>query len=62
MVPFETVGTVSYSHSIVLGCILYYFQDIVRYWSKITTFSYHPAFDAPVREVPVRILPQHVVL
>ena len=32
MVPFESLGTVSYSHSIYsnCGCILYHFQDNLR--------------------------------
>jgi len=37
-VPFESLRTVSYSHSIIhsnYGPILYYFRDKARYWSKI---------------------------
>jgi len=32
-------------------------RDKARYWSKILIYSYSLAFDAPVRVVPVGILP-----
>ena len=51
MIPFESLGTVSYKHSIVTMVILYHFRDKAwyMYWSKIVTFSYSPAFHGPVR-------------
>ena len=41
------------------GSILYHFRDKARYWSQIAILSY-PAFDAPVRGVPVGILPHRL--
>jgi len=38
LVPFESLGTVSNSPSIVTGSISYHFRDKARYWSKITIF------------------------
>jgi len=38
MVPFERLGTASYSHSIPIAPILYHFRDKARYWSKIAIF------------------------
>jgi len=38
-----------------------HFSDRARYWSKIVIFSYHLAFDAPVRGVPVGISPPRLV-
>jgi len=43
------------------GSTLYHFRDKARYRSKIVTFSYPSAFDAPVRGVPVKILIRHVL-
>jgi len=41
MVPFENLGAVSHSPSIVtIGCILHQFRDKARYWSQIVIFSY----------------------
>jgi len=37
------------------------FSNRARYWSKIVIFSFPLAFDAPVRGVPVGILPSRVV-
>jgi len=65
MVPFKSVGAVSYSPSIVTGSILHQFRDKARYWSKIVIFSYplHSfAFDAPVRGIPVGIFLSRFVL
>jgi len=42
------------------GSILHHFGDKARYWSKII-FSYPLAFDAPVRRVPVGIVPWRLV-
>ena len=55
MVPFEYLGAVSYSPSIVtmaLSCILHQFRDKARYWSKIVIFASPLAFEAPVRGSP----------
>jgi len=40
---------------------LHQFRDKARYWSKIVIFSYHFAFDACVRVVPVGILTSSLV-
>ena len=55
MVPSESLGTVSYSHSIVtvvLCSVLYYFRDKMRYWPKIAILFIPPSFDAPILEAP----------
>ena len=36
--------------------VLHHFRDKARYWSKIVIF-----FDAPVRGVPVGILPSNLI-
>jgi len=43
------------------GSILLHLRDKAIYWSKIMIFSYPLAFDAPVRGVPVGILPFRLV-
>jgi len=62
MVPFESLGVVSYSFSIVTMryinlrltylltySILHRLRDKARYWAKIVIFSYPLAFDTPDR-------------
>ena len=49
--PFECLGAVSYSPSIVISTWRH-FWDEARYWSKIVIFSYPLAFDAPVGGSP----------
>jgi len=34
------------------GSILHHLRDKARYWSKVVIFSYHLAFDGPVRGSP----------
>jgi len=67
MAPFESLGTVSYSHFVVimtivniaLSCII---REIMRNTGrKIAIFSYPPACDAPVNGVPVRMSPLALV-
>jgi len=43
------------------GFILYHFWDKVRYWSKITIFSYPSCIRWPHWGVPIGILPYHLV-
>jgi len=55
LVPFKTLGTVSYSLFILTmnyGSILHHFCYKARYWSKIVIFSCRLAFDASVRGFP----------
>jgi len=61
MVPFESLGAVSYSPSIVtmaLSCII---CEINRDIGRNRNFFIPLAFDAPVRRVPVGILPSRLV-
>jgi len=44
------------------GSILHHFRDKARYLSKIVIFFIPLAFDAPVRGVPVGLLPPRLVL
>ena len=59
MVAFESLDTVSYSHSIVtMAYGLVSFPRKSEIWLKISIFSYTPAFYAPVRGgVAIGILP-----
>ena len=43
------------------GSVSHQFRDQATHWSKIVTFSYPIAFDAPVQEVAVGILPSSLV-
>ena len=43
------------------GSIVHHFRDKARYWSKIVIFYIPFAFDAPVRGVPIGILPSRLV-
>jgi len=55
LVPFQSLGAVSYSPSIVTnnhGSILHHLRDKARYWSKNRAVSYPLAFDARVRGSP----------
>jgi len=62
MVPFESLGAVFYSFSIVtMALFLHQFRDKARYWSQIVIFSYPLAFGALIRAVPVGILPSRLV-
>jgi len=49
----KTGYTVSYSHSIINGSILYRFRDKVKYWARIAIFSYPCIFD-PLYKGPRR--------
>jgi len=40
---------------------LHHFPYKARYWSKILIFSYTLAFDAPIRGVPIGMLPSRLV-
>jgi len=59
-VPFESLGTISYSPSIVtmaLSCIIREIKTLV----KNRNFFIPPAFDAPVNGILIRILPWRLV-
>jgi len=61
MVPFESLGTVSYLYPIVnmaLTCIV---SEIKRDIGQKSRFFIPPAFNAPVRRVPVGILSYRLV-
>jgi len=50
-----------YTNPRLLYFTLLYFRDKPRYWSQIVIFLYSLAFNAPVRGVPVGILPSRLV-
>ena len=52
MVPFDSLGTVSYSHFIVtMALILYHFRDKARYCCRIA-ISYTPCIRHPISGSP----------
>jgi len=61
MVPFKTVGKVSYSHSMVTMAILY---SILRYREIMVEHRdfFISCVLRPRWGIPVRILPQYLVL
>jgi len=63
---FESLDMVSYSHSIVTTAVSCIVSEIPRHSVHTLVenrhFSYHLAFDALVRRVPVEILPSRLVL
>jgi len=52
MVPFESLGKVSYSQSIVTKTVLVSFMRYNEILVKIANFSYPLAFNTPVRGFP----------
>ena len=61
LVPFESLGAVSYSPSIVTMTLCGIISEIKRDIGRKSWFLYLLAFDAPVRVVPVGILPWRLV-
>jgi len=51
-VPFESLGTVSYSHSTVTMTLCRIISVIKREICRKSRFFHTPAFDAPVRRSP----------
>jgi len=47
--PFDRSYTSSYWRFIIMALCCVISENKARYWSKITIFSYHPAFDPRVR-------------
>ena len=58
MIPFESSGTVSYSHSIVIMAYLVSFSRQSETLVENRNFCTPLAFNAPVRAVPIGILPK----
>jgi len=54
---FESLGTVSYSHSVVTMAVSCIISEIKRDIGKKSRFFMPAVFDIPVRGIPVGILP-----
>jgi len=51
------------TNSSIYSSIVNRLRAITRYWSEIATFSYHPLpFNAPVRDVPIGLPGNSLVL
>jgi len=58
MVPFESFHTVTHSHSILTMALSYIISKTKWDIAQKSQFFIPPVFDAPVKGVPVGILPQ----
>jgi len=61
MVPFESLGTVFYSHSILIMALPCIISQIKRDIGRKSRFFHSPCIRRPVKEVPIRILPYRFV-